>query len=146
MKTTTRISFAALLLSGLVLMLLGARIWSAPDVFALEIGQSRLPAEAVSTLALKHGAVLLGLGAFALVSAFLSPVIRWLALGLLIASGLAAWFGLWQFAGASSNAYAAALKTLLVADGLSLMAITAWLDADRPGPQPTDAAFHFHWG
>ena len=146
MKTTTRISFAALLLSGLVLMLLGARIWSAPDVFALEIGQSRLPAEAVSTLALKHGAVLLGLGAFALVSAFLSPVIRWLALGLLIASGLAAWFGLWQFAGASSNAYAAALKTLLVADGLSLMAITARLDADRPGPQPTDAAFHFHWG
>lgn len=146
MKTTTRISFAALLLSGLVLIMLGARIWSAPDVFALEIGQSRLPAEAISVLALKHGAVLLGLGLFAVVSAFLSPVIRWLALGLLIASGMVAWFGLWQFSGADGNAYAAALKTLLVADGLSLMAITARLDADRPGPQPTDAAFHFHWG
>lgn len=146
MKTTTRVSFAALLLSGLVLMVLGARIWSVPDVFAFEIGQSHLPAEAISALALKHGAVLLGLGLLALVSAFLSPLMRWLALGLLIAFGLAAWFGLWQFAGAAGNAYAAALKTLLVADGLSLVAITARLDADRPGPQPTDAAFHFHWG
>lgn len=146
MKTTMRVSFAALLLSGLVLMVLGARVWSAPDVFALEIGQSRLPAAAIADLALKHGAVLLGLGLFALVSAFLSPLVRWLALGLLIAAGLTAWFGLWQFGATVGNLPAAMLKTLLVIDGLSLAAVTVRLDADRPGPQPNEAVFHFLWG
>lgn len=146
MKTTKRVSFAALLLSGLVLMVLGARIWSAPEVFALEIGQAHLPAAAIISLALKHGALLLGLGMLALVTAFLPPLLRWLSLGLLIALGVAAWFGVWQFGATGGEVYGAALKTLLVADVLSFAAITLRLDVDRPGPQTVDAPFHFRWG
>ncbi len=146
MKITERLSFAALLLSGLVLMMMGARIWSAPDVFAFEIGQARLPAAAISSLALKHGALLLGLSLLALAAAFLSPLLRWLSLGLLLALGLAAWFGVWQFSATDGAIYGAALKTLMAADALCFAAITLRLDVDRPGPQAADAPFHFRWG
>jgi len=146
MKTMARVSFAALLLSGLVLAILGARIWSAPDVFALEIGQPRLPAALIGSMALKHGALLLGLGLFALAAAFLSNTARWLALGLLIAAGIAAWFGVWQFDLRAGNVYAAALKTLLAADLIGFAAITALRDADRPGPEATGSGAQFRWG
>ena len=146
MKIIKLLSMLALLLSGLVLVAMAAQIWLAPDVFARTIGHTRLPSAAVTTLALEHGAVLFGLGLFALASAFLSPLLRWLSLGLLVTAGVAAWFGLWQFGVAAGSAYAAVLKTLFAADGLSLMAITVRLDADRPGPQASDAHYHFDWG
>lgn len=146
MKTVNVLSFSALLLTGLASMVIGARIWSAPDVFAFQIGQSHLTADAVAALALSHGAALLALGLFAIGAAFLSTTARWLALGLLIAVGVAAWFGFWQFGAARDVLYAPALKTLLLADVLSFAAVTVVRDADRAAPQSTDAEFHFRWG
>jgi len=146
MKTVNGMSFSALLLTGLGSMVLGARIWSAPDVFAYQIGQGRLPAEAVATLALQHGGALLAIGLLAIGAAFLSATARWLALALLIAAGIAAWFGFWQFDQARGALYAPALKTMLLADLLSFAAVSVVRDADRPAPKPSDAAFHFRWG
>lgn len=146
MKTVNAVSFSALLLTGLASMVIGARIWSAPDVFAFQIGQGHLQADAIAALALNHGAALLAIGLFAIGAAFLSATARWLALGLLIAAGLAGWFGLWQFGAARDALYAPALKTLLLADLLSFAAVTVVRDADRAAPKPTDAAFHFRWG
>lgn len=146
MKTVNVVSFSALLLTGLGSMVIGARIWSAPDVFAFQIGQGQLPAEAVATLALQHGGALLAIGLLAIGAAFLSATARWLALGLLIAAGIAAWFGVWQFDQARHAFYGPALKTLLLADVLSFAAVTVVRDADRAAPKPTDAEFHFRWG
>lgn len=146
MKTVNALSFSALLLSGLAALVIGARIWSAPDVFAFQIGQGHLPATAIAELALQHGAALLVIGLLAVGAAFLPATARWLALGLLIAAGLAAWFGVWQFASARDGLYGPALKTLLLADVLSFAAVTVVRDADRAAPKPTDAEFHFRWG
>lgn len=146
MKTVNVVSYSALLLTGLASMVIGARIWSAPDVFAFQIGQGHLPADAIAALALNHGAALLALGLFAIGAAFLSSTARWLALGLLIAVGIAGWFGVWQFGAARDAFYGPALKTLLLADVLSFAAVTVVRDADRAAPKPTDAEFHFRWG
>ncbi|WP_293373386.1 hypothetical protein [Nevskia sp.] len=146
MKTVNVVSYSALLLSGLASMVIGARIWSAPDVFAYQIGQGSLLADAIGALALSHGAALLAIGVLAIAAAFLSSTARWLALGLLIAIGIAGWFGVWQFSEARDAFYGPALKTLLLADVLSFAAITVVRDADRAAPKPTDAEFHFRWG
>jgi len=140
------VSYSALLLSGLASMVMGARIWSAPDVFAYQIGQGNLSADAIASLALSHGAALLAIGLFAIGAAFLSSTARWLALGVLLVVGIAGWFGVWQFSEARDALYGPALKTLLLADVLSFAAITAVRDADREAPKPTDAEFHFRWG
>jgi len=145
MKTVNVVSFSALLLSGLSLMILGARIWSAPDVFAHDLGVARLSAEAIASLALSHGGALLALGLFAIGAAFLSSTARWIALATVLLVGLVAWFTVWPFAGAG-GLYAPALKTLLLADGLAFIAVTVTRDADRAAPKPTDAEFHFRWG
>lgn len=146
MKTVNVVSYSALLMSGLASMVMGARIWSAPDVFAHQIGQDRLPAEAIASLASSHGGVLLAIGLIAIAAAFLSPVARWLALGLLVVAGVVGWFGVWHFDDARGALYGPALKTLLLADVLSFAAITVVRDADRAAPKPTDAEFHFRWG
>lgn len=146
MKTVNKLSWSALLLGGLGSMVIGARILSAPDVFALQLGQAHLEAGAIETLALQHGALLLALGLFAIGAAFMSATARWMALGLLIAAGLAGWFGLWQFDEARDALYAPALKTLLLADLLTFAAVTVTRDADREAPKPTDAEFRFRWG
>lgn len=146
MKTVNVVSYSALLLSGLASMVIGARIGSAPDVFAYQIGQGSLSADAMSALALSHGGALLALGLFAIGASFLSATTRWLALGMLIGVGIAAWFGIWQFSEARDSFYGPVLMTLLLADVLSFAAVTAVRDADRAAPTPTDAAFHFRWG
>ena len=146
MKTVNGMSFSALLLTGLGSMVIGARIWSAPDVFAYQIGQTHLPASAIDALALQHGAALLVIGGLAIGAAFLSATMRWLLLGLLIVAGITAWFSIWQFDEARHALYGPALKTLLLADLLSFAAVTAVRDADRPAPKPGDAAFRFNWG
>lgn len=146
MKTVNGVSFSALLLTGLASMVIGARIWSAPDVFAYQIGQSHLPASAIDALALQHGAALLLIGGLAIGAAFLSATMRWLLLGLLLVAGITAWFSIWQFDEARHALYGPALKTLLLADLLSFAAVTAVRDADRPAPTPGAAAFHFNWG
>lgn len=145
MKTVNVVSFSALLLSGLGLMILGARIWSAPDVFAYQLGSARLSADALDAISLQYGGALLMLGLFALGAAFLSTIARWLALVVLIVTGVAGWFTIWQFSSAG-GLYAPALKTLLLSDLVSVAAITVLRDADRGAPKPTDAEFHFRWG
>ena len=146
MNKVHKVSSAVLLLTGLAAMVLGARIGSAPDVFAFQLGLSRLPADAIVALARLHGGSLLGLGLVAIAAAFLSPVLRWLALALLVGLGLAAWFTVWQFDAGRGWTYAPVLKTLALADLLALVAITAVRDADREAPSPADAAFHTRWG
>ena len=146
MNSVNAVSKAVLLLSGLAAMALGARIGSAPDVFAWQLGLAHLPDPMIRALALNHGGGLLALGLFGVVSAFLSPGVRWAALAALLGLGLAAWFGVWQFGIGRGLLYAPVLKTLAVADLLALAMVTVFRDADRAAPKPADAGFRVRWG
>ena len=64
MNSVNAVAKAVLLVSGLAAMVLGARIGSAPDVFAYQLGLAHLPDTAIRALALSHGGGLLALGLF----------------------------------------------------------------------------------
>lgn len=146
MNSVNAVSKAVLLMSGLAAMVLGARIGSAPDVFAYQLGLAHLPDTAIRALALSHGGGLLALGLFGVVTAFLSPAVRWAALAALLVMGIAAWFGVWRFAEGRGLLYGPVLRTLAVADLLALAMVTVFRDADRAAPKATDAGFHVRWG
>lgn len=144
MNTVNAVSKTVLVVGGVVTMVLGARIASAPDLFAVQAGLARLSADALDAEVLRHGGGLLAIGLLAVAGSFLTPTLRWGALGLLLAAGLYGWFGVWQFGQMTNGGYSLALKGLALADLLALAAVTAVRDADRPAPAETGA--HLRWG
>lgn len=139
MKTVSVVSSPVLLFDGLVLLILGARVWSAPDVFAHGLGQALATQPEIDRLSLVHGASFAALGMAALLSAFTPPIARWLTLLLLTALGVAAAAGLWTLTGA----YAVILAAVLVLNLLCL--VLAFPGSGKLGTGDQASAY-LRWG
>jgi hypothetical protein len=126
MKCINRFAQLVAVFNSLILLSLGARIESAPDVFAQALAQIPADPAQISQLATLHSVSFFALGLGALVAAALPGVARWLLLIVLSGAGVVAYAQLWQLDWQLEHLYTGILAGLLAFNGISAAFYSGW--------------------
>lgn len=126
MKCINRFARLVAVLNALLLLGLGARIESAPDVFAKALAQMPTDPARIGQLATLHSVSFFVLGFGALAAAALPGVARWLLLIALSGAGVVAYAQLWQLDWQLEHLYTRILAGLLVFNGISAAFYSGW--------------------
>lgn len=146
MKKSNVVTSSVLLFNGLLFLVLGARVWSAPDVFTDGLGLMPAAQSTIDTVGAMHGGSFVGLGAAALGSAFAPVLLRWVGLLLLTVLGAAAYTWLWSISG---GGYATLLYGVAAINLVTL--VTAFVGepmfgAGARNANADDNSVNFRWG